>query len=60
MVGEGGIIGDGRGGSRESVRATLLDEGVPVVKRGKLENSFRVDNYKDYLFEFSSLTTINQ
>lgn len=60
LVGEGGIIGDGRGGSRESVRATLLDEGVPVVQRGKLENSFRVDNYKDYLFDFSSLTTINQ
>ena len=59
LVGDGGVIVEGRGGSREFVKESLIEEGVPVVQRGKLENSFRVDNYKDYLFDFSTLTPVN-
>lgn len=53
-----GILGTGLGGSREFQREHLLKEGVPVVQRGSVQGSYKVENYKDYLFDFSKLKVV--
>ena len=59
IVSEIGVLGGGRGGSREAQKDKLIEEGVPVVQRGKLEGSYKVDNYKEYLFDFNTLKAVN-
>lgn len=49
---EGGIL------SKERQRDLLMEEGFQVVKRGSQVNSYRVENYKEYLFNFNSLKII--
>ena len=53
-----GILGTGLSGSREFQREHLLKEGIPVVQRGSIQGSYRVENYKDYLFDFSKLKVV--
>lgn len=44
--------------SRDYQKRKLEEEGVRVVPRGKLEGSYRVENYKELLFDFRSLRPI--
>lgn len=53
-----GILIDGRGGSKEGQRDALVKEGVPVVQRGNIEGSYKVVNFREYMFDFSTLKTI--
>lgn len=60
VVSARGVLGDSRWCSREMQKRQLTEEGIPVIQRGSLENSFRVDNYKEYMFDFSSLKVIRR
>lgn len=55
VVSNRGILGTGRGGGKEHQRESLLKEGVPVVQRGNVQGSYKVENYRDYMFDFSKL-----
>lgn len=55
-----GIISEDRFCSAESRRKQLLQEGVPIVQRGSLEGSYKVENYKDYLFDFDTLEIVEE
>ena len=54
----GGILGTARMVSREYQKELLEKEGIPVIQRGNMEGSYRVDNYKDHLFDFRTLKII--
>lgn len=55
VVSSKGVLGDGRGGSKESQKEQLIKEGIPVIQRGSIEGSYRVENYKEYMFDFRKL-----
>lgn len=59
IVSSKGILGGGRGGSREAQKDKLMEEGIPVVQRGKIEGSYKVENYRDYFFDFNTLKAVN-
>lgn len=46
--------------TRERQKAMLEEEGIPVVQRGSIEGSFKVENYRDYMFDFSKLRVIKR
>ena len=55
IVSRNGVLSDGRGGSRETQKDRLIEEGIPVVPRGSLVGSYKVENYKDYMFDYDTL-----
>ena len=59
IVSTNGVLGGGRWNNREGQKEKLISEGIPVVQRGSIEGSYKVENYKDYLFDFSSLKVVN-
>lgn len=44
--------------SLEEQRQNLIQEGLQVVQRGSMEGSYRVDRYKDHMFNFEELKVI--
>ena len=60
IISERGTLIESRLCSREYQRMKLEEEGVKVVQRGNNNNSFRVDNYKSYLFDFEKLEIIRR
>ena len=52
-----GILGNGIA-SREQQYRHLIQEGLHVVQRGSMEGSYRVDRYKDHMFNFEELKVI--
>lgn len=59
IVSTNGVLGGGRWNNREGQKEKLISEGIPVVQRGSIEGSYKVENYKDYLFDFNSLKVVN-
>lgn len=55
-----GIISDDRFCSAELRRKQLLQEGVSVVQKGSIDGSYKVENYKDYLFDFDALEIVEE
>lgn len=60
VVSRQGVLSEGRSLSREMQREMLIREGVPVVQRGKVEGSYKVKDYKEYMFNFDSLKIIRE
>ncbi|ADU24059.1 type II toxin-antitoxin system RelB/DinJ family antitoxin [Ruminococcus albus] len=58
IVSVNGVLCDSRVRSRESQKEKLEREGIPIVQRGSIRNSYRVDNLKTHLFDFKSLKAI--
>ena len=58
IVSVNGVLCDSRVRSRESQKEKLVKEGIPIVQRGSIRNSYRVDNLKTHLFDFKSLKAI--
>ncbi len=50
-----GMLQDTRHCSRDSQESLLRSEGHTIVKCGAHQRSLKVENYKDYLFDFDSL-----
>lgn len=50
-----GMLQDTRHCSRDSQESLLRNEGHTIVKCGAHQRSLKVENYKDYLFDFDSL-----
>lgn len=50
-----GMLQDTRHCSRDSQESMLRKEGHTIVKCGAHQRSLKVENYKDYLFDFDSL-----
>ena len=55
VVSDKGILFEGRGGSRESIKEHLTEEKIPVVQRGSMEGSYKVENYEKYMFNYDTL-----
>ena len=53
-----GILMSYNGASREAQREQLMKEGIPIIQRGNIEGSYKVDNYKEYMFDFNTLNVI--
>lgn len=60
IVSSQGVLMDGKGGTRAHQKEELLNEGIPVVQRGSRAGSYEVDNYKDYMFDFSKLKIVQE
>ena len=60
VVSSRGVLENGRGGTKEMQKEQLTKEGLPVVQRGNQPNSYKVENYKDYFFNFNMLKIVNQ
>lgn len=60
VVSERGILNDTRLISREMKYDKLFAEGVPLVRRGEMANSFKVDNFKEYLYNFNELKVVEK
>lgn len=60
VVSRQGVLGDGRGGTRETQREQLINEGIPVVQRGSIEGSYKVKDYKEYMFDFNRLKVVRE
>ena len=60
VVSERGILNDTRLISREMKYDKLFAEGVPLVRRGEMANSFKVDNFKEFLYNFNELKVVEQ
>ena len=58
LISSNGVLGIGKWLSREGQKERLEKEGVPVIRRGSIEGSYRVDNYKDHLFDFNTLKVV--
>ena len=46
--------------TKEADKELLIQEGVPVVQRGSIAGSYKVDNYKEYMFDFGKLKVIRE
>lgn len=57
VVSAQGVLGNGIT-SREQQYRRLIQEGLHVVQRGSMEGSYRVDRYKDHMFNFEELKVI--
>lgn len=55
-----GMLQDTRHCSRDSQESILRKEGHTIVKCGAHQRSLKVENYKDYLFDFGSLDEDNK
>ena len=51
-----GMLQDTRYCSRDHQKDMLRKEGLSIVPCGSFQRSLKVDNYKDYLFDFDSLS----
>ena len=60
LVTKNGVLCDSIIIKKEFQREKLIEEGVPVVQRGSIENSFKVDNYKKYMFNFGTLKIVRR
>ena len=60
VVSKQGVLGDGRGGSKETQKEQLIKEGIPVVQRGSIEGSYKVKDYKEYMFNFAGLRIVKE
>lgn len=58
VVSKKGILGNGMAGSSETQRKYLVDEGLEVAQRGSINGSYRVVNYKEYMFQFDNLKVV--
>lgn len=60
VVSKQGVLGDGRGGNKETQKEQLVKEGIPVVQRGSIAGSYKVQNYKEYMFNFDRLKVVRE
>lgn len=60
IVSQRGVLTDGKGGSRETQKEKLENEKVPILQRGSMTGSYKVDNYKEYMFDFEKLKVISE
>lgn len=60
LVSERGVLGGGRAGSKEMQKEKLTKEGLSVVQRGTVEGSYKVENYKEYMFNFGMLKVVRR
>ena len=60
VVSKQGVLGDGRGGSRETQKEILLKEGIPIIQRGSIKGSYKVQNYKEYMFNYDCLRIVKE
>ena len=60
VVSKYGVLEDGRGGSRETQKERLLKEHIPVIQRGNMVGSYRVRDYKDFMFDYEKLRVISE
>lgn len=58
IVSSTGTLSDGLGGSRETQRKSLMKEGLSILQRGNMVGSYRVENYKEHMFQFDTLKVI--
>lgn len=48
------------GVSREAQGEQLMKEGIPIIQRSNIEGSYKVDNYKEYMFDFNTLNVVKK
>ena len=58
VVSKQGVLSDGLRGSREAARGQLIKEDLTVVQRGSIEGSYKVKDYKEYMFDFNRLKVV--
>lgn len=58
IVSSRGALEENRWNSREQQKKQLILEGLPVIQRGSIEGSYRVKDYKEYLFDYNVLKVI--
>lgn len=59
IVSRQGVLCEECGFSRERQIDRLIWDGVPLVQNGKVEGSYKVKDYKKYMFNFDSLKIID-
>ncbi len=59
IVSKYGVLEDGRGGSRETQKEFLIKEHIPVVQRGNMLGSYRVKDYKKFMFDYEKLRVVS-
>ena len=60
VVSNRGVLSDFLIITKEEQRRRLIEEGVPVVQRGSIAGSYKVENYKEYMFDFSDLRLVRR
>ncbi|MCR5599936.1 MAG: type II toxin-antitoxin system RelB/DinJ family antitoxin [Ruminococcus sp.] len=60
VVSKIGVLGEYYAGSKELQREQLIGEGVPVVQRGSVTGSYKVDDYKNRMFNFRTLKIVRR
>ena len=57
VVSKYGVLNDDLRCSKDTQKRELEEEGLIIVQRGSIEGSFKVDKYKSFLFDYSTLST---
>ena len=57
VVSKYGVLNDDLRCSKDTQKRKLEEEGLIIVQRGSIEGSFKVDKYKSFLFDYSTLST---
>lgn len=60
VVSERGVLGGGRGGSKAMQKDKLTEEGLTIVQRGSVKDSYKVENYKEHMFNFGILKIVRK
>ncbi len=60
VVSDRGVLQGFQNISKEEQRERLTQEGLSVIQRGMIQDSFKVNNYKAYLYDFSLLRIIKK
>jgi len=60
VVSERGVLGGGRGGSKAMQKDKLTEEGLTIVQRGNVKDSYKVENYKEHMFNFGILKIVRR
>ena len=60
VVSKNGVLGEYYAGSKDSQREQLLREGIPVVQRGSVVGSYKVENYKEHMFNFGTMRIVRR
>lgn len=60
VVSERGVLGGGRGGSKAIQKDKLTAEGLTIVQRGSVKDSYKVENYKEHMFNFGILKIVRR
>lgn len=55
-----GVLGEYYAGSRERQKEQLIQESVPVIQRGTIEGSYKVEDYKNHMFNFGLLKIVKR